>query len=97
MNLPFGSRDHRVGKRLDEVRRRIPVEIAAVGLRAGVLRALGELLEFLALLQRDDDVLGLVFLIHEDVAHLVFLVADLRLDLIVFLAQRSSGTGWALR
>ncbi len=86
--LALRQRDHRVGERLDEIGRRIPVEIAAVGLRAGILRALCELLELLALLQRGDDFLGFVFLVDQDVANLVFLVADLALDGVVFLAQR---------
>src|SRR5215831_14275166 len=43
--LALRGGNHRIGERLDEVRRRVPVEIAPVGLRASVLGALGELLE----------------------------------------------------
>ena len=62
-----------------------------VGLGARVLRAIRELLELAAFLQLDDDFLRFVFLLDEDVAHLVFLVAHLRLDRVVFLAQRGLG------
>ena len=43
--LALRQLDHRVRERLHEVARRVPVEVAAVGLRARILRALGELLE----------------------------------------------------
>src|SRR6185295_904124 len=76
---------HRVSERLDEIGRGIPVQIAAVGFRAGVLRAVGELLELLPLLQRGDDFLRLVFLVDQDMANLVFLVTDLALDRVVLL------------
>src|SRR5437899_3077395 len=46
--LALLQRDHGVAKRLYEIRRRIPIEIAAVGLGAGVLGALRKLFELLA-------------------------------------------------
>ena len=54
--LALRRRDHRVAERLDEVGRRVPVEVAALVLRARILRArLGELVELGALLQLGDD------------------------------------------
>jgi hypothetical protein len=76
--------DHRLGE-LGHVAGRVgPVEVAAVGARSRVLGLLlGDVLELLALLQVGDDLLGLVFLLHQDVARLVFLAAVGRHELVV--------------
>ncbi|MNY02217.1 hypothetical protein D3C86_1347820 [compost metagenome] len=66
-----------------------PVQVAAIDGRAGVLRrSLGHVLELGAALDLGDDCAGVGFLLHQDVADVVFLaVAELRLDLVVLLAQ----------
>jgi len=69
--------DHRVRERLDISVRTRPVQIAAVGGRAGVLGALGQVLELGAALELLDDLLGLVFLLQEDVTGAVLPVAHL--------------------
>ncbi len=76
----------RVGERLDVVVRRGPAEVAAVVLGARVLGLLGQVLELLALLELVDDGLGVLFLVNQDVARLVFLVAVCAL-MVVFLLE----------
>jgi hypothetical protein len=83
---------HRVAERLHEIGRRVPVEVAATLLAARVLRArLRDVRELRTLLELGDHFLRLVLLLDQDVRDLVFLVAELRLDRVVFLADVGFG------
>src|SRR5216117_2667379 len=79
--FPLFQLGKRLGERLDESGRGIPVEVAALVLRARVLGLLGEVLELRPLLQLRDDFISLGFLFDQDVPGLVFLVAARRLGL----------------
>jgi hypothetical protein len=70
---------------VDEGGRIGPAEVAATILGSGILGFLGQVLDLFALLQFGDDGLGLVFGFDQDVARLVFLVAELGRDFGVFL------------
>src|SRR5581483_11455938 len=61
-----------------------PVEVATVGCRTGVLGLLGQIFELGTGLQLGDDGFGVFLLVHQDVAGVVFLVAGLGLELVVF-------------
>ena len=83
---------HRVAERLYETRRRIPVQVATLVFRPRIFRPrLGEVVELGAFLQLGDDFLRLVFFLDEDMADVVFLVADLRLDLFVLALELGFG------
>src|SRR5438067_1399655 len=67
-----------------EGRRAGPVQVAAVVGGAGVLRLLGQVFELGAALDLGDDRLGVGFVLDQDVAHVVFLVAGLLGEAVVF-------------
>ena len=79
--------DQRLGERLGVGIRRIPAEVAAVVLGTGILRLLGQFGELFALVELDDDRLGVVFVGDQDVLGLVFGRAEVGLDRVVTLAQ----------
>jgi hypothetical protein len=79
--------DQRFAKRLDVGGCGAPAEFAALVLGAGILRLLGQIGQLLALVQLGDDGLGLVFLLDQDMARLVFDAAEIALDAFVFGLQ----------
>ena len=79
-NLAF-LQVHEAGREfLREGSRRSPVQVAAIVGGAGVLRGLGQLFELGAALDLGDGRLGVGFVVQQDVADVVFLVAGLRLE-----------------
>ena len=89
--LAFRQFDERIRELLDVGAGGRPIEIAAVGRRAGVLRLLGQVFELGAGLQFGDDRLRVGFLLDENVARLVFLAAGFLDEQVVLLAHFGVG------
>ncbi len=89
--LAFFQLDHGLRERLHERGLVCPAEVAAAILGTGILGLLGQILELVALLEAGDDGLGLVLGLDQNVADLVFLVAELQADVLVFLLQHLIG------